>query len=419
MSHKTIPVTVALFLTLATSAYSKDVISEASLYTVKFTTAVDYPFGNDRKGTSRGSGFLVDKERGWILTNAHVASRSPSHLRVSFKDQPYTAAQKVYVDNHLDLAVIKVDPSKIPASAVAANLFCGQEPVPGLPVIAFGHPWNLDYTATRGIISGTKSLSEVEQLQTDAALNPGNSGGPLIDEKTGDVVGVNASGMSKSDGLNFAVPIKLVCTILDLLKEGKNPSPPIIPLSFGTTLRERELLVASVKDDWAQNLKIGDRIVAVNGDRTARYASRVLDHMRGKDSARVTVVRDGKEQEVALAVPQNRDDVKRLGVHFSGMTIGKSTLTGFDPTVMFIHFIDDASIAEQAQFREGDRIISIDGMETTSHDDVLKALKGKEGKDLEFIFKRPRSNSGVTFDHMARKVEIGPIKILDEKGLRN
>ena len=181
MSNKTILATVVLFLTLATSAYSKDVISEASFYTVKFTTAVDYPFGNDRKGTSRGSGFLVDKERGWILTNAHVASRSPSHLRVSFKDQPYTAAQKVYVDNHLDLAVIKVDPSKIPASAVAANLFCGQEPAPGLPVIAFGHPWNLDYTATRGIISGTKSLSDVEQLQTDAALNPGNSGGPLID----------------------------------------------------------------------------------------------------------------------------------------------------------------------------------------------------------------------------------------------
>ena len=145
MSLHKIALTAAAMMSIATPSHSKDVISEASLYTVKLTTAVDYPFGNDRKGTSRGSGFLVDKERGWILTNAHVASRSPSHLRVSFKDQPYTAAQKVYVDNHLDLAVIKVDPSKIPASAVAANLFCGQEPAPGLPVIAFGHPWNLDY----------------------------------------------------------------------------------------------------------------------------------------------------------------------------------------------------------------------------------------------------------------------------------
>lgn len=419
MSLQKFTLTAAVFAVLTASSHAKDVISEASLYTVKLTTAIDYPFGNDRKGTSRGSGFLVDKERGWILTNAHVASRSPSHVRVSFKDQPYTASQKVYVDNHLDLAVIKVDPSRIPASAVPANLYCGQEPAPGLPVIAFGHPWGLDYTATRGIISGTKSLSDIEQLQTDAALNPGNSGGPLIDEKTGDVVGVNASGMSKSDGLNFAVPIKLVCTILDLLKEGKNPSPPVVPLSFATTLRERELLVASVKDDWAQSLKIGDRIVAVNGDRTARYASRVLDHMRGKDSARVTVVRDGKEQEITLSVPKERDDVKRLGVHFSGMTIGRTTITGFDPTVMFIHFIDDASIAEQAQFREGDRVISIDGIETASHEDILKALKGKEGKDLEFIFKRPRSNTSVTFDHMARKVEIGPIVILDEKGIRN
>jgi S1-C subfamily serine protease len=380
---------------------------------------VDYPFGNDRKSTSRGSGFLVDKERGWILTNAHVASRSPSNVRVSFKDQPYTAAHKVYVDNHLDLAIIKVDQSKIPASAVAANLLCSNEPSPGLPVIAFGHPWGLDYTATRGIISGTKSLGDIEQLQTDAALNPGNSGGPLIDEKTGDVVGVNASGMTKSDGLNFAVPIKLVCTILDLLKDGKNPSPPIIPMSFGTTLRERELLVAGVKGDWAQSLKIGDRILAVNGDRTARYSSRFLDKIRGKDSVRIIVSRDDKELEMLLAVPKDRDEVKRLGVHFSGMTIGKTTLASFDPSVMFIHFIDDASTAEQAQFREGDRVISIDGIETASHEDVLNALKGKQGKDLEFIFKRPRNNSSALFDHMSGRVEIGPITILDERGIRN
>ena len=106
------------FVLLSSSvAYAQtvDVIAQANSYTVKIITAVDYPFGSDKKGTSRGSGFLVDKERGWILTNAHVASKSPSTMRASFKDQPYAPGQTVSVDNHLDLAVIKIDPSKIPS----------------------------------------------------------------------------------------------------------------------------------------------------------------------------------------------------------------------------------------------------------------------------------------------------------------
>ncbi len=72
----------------APGALANDVIEAAGRYTVKITTAVDYAFGSERKGTWRGSGFLVDRERGWILTNAHVAGKSPSTVRVSFKDRP-------------------------------------------------------------------------------------------------------------------------------------------------------------------------------------------------------------------------------------------------------------------------------------------------------------------------------------------
>src|SRR5262249_6815509 len=165
---------------------------------------------------------------------------------------PFAKADKIYVDNHLDVAVLKIDPASIPAYATAGELQCAAEYPPGRPVIAFGHPWSLDYTATRGIISGVKVSEGAESLQTDAALNPGNSGGPLIDAETGLIVGINASGVRGAEGLHFAVPIKFVCTILDLLKQGKEPAPPRLPVLFAATLHDKELAVARVTGEWSQ-----------------------------------------------------------------------------------------------------------------------------------------------------------------------
>ncbi len=403
----------------APGALANDVIEAAGRYTVKITTAVDYSFGSEKKGTWRGSGFLVDRERGWILTNAHVAGKSPSTVRVSFKDRPYSKVEKIYVDNQLDLAVLRVDPTNIPAEAIVAAMKCEGEPAAGLPVIAFGHPWGLDYTATRGIVSGTKSLEGEEALQTDAALNPGNSGGALLDAETGVVVGVNASGFSKSvtEGLNFAVPAKQACTVLNLLKQGKNPAPPILPVTFATTSKERELVVAQSDGDWAGVLKPGDRILAVNGDQTARFSTRFVSYFRGGEPVQVQIRRGTETKTVELAALTRRDPVKRLGVHVSGMVIGRSTITGADPNVMWVQFLDDASVAEQAQFREGYQVLSIDGVTVKSHEDILAALKGREGSDVEVIVRQPRFTliSG-RYDYYVRTLEVRDIFVVDENG---
>ena len=405
--------------TLAGHAFANDVIESASRYTVKITTAVDYSFGNEKKGTWRGSGFLVDRERGWILTNAHVAGKSPSTLRVSCKDRPYSKVEKVYVDNQLDLAVLRVDPTTIPAEALVAELKCEGEPASGLPVIAFGHPWGLDYTATRGIISGTKSLEGEESLQTDAALNPGNSGGALIDAQSGVVVGVNASAFSKSvsEGLNFAVPSKQACIILNLLRQGRDPSPPVLPITFAITSKERELVVAQSDGAWAEILKPGDRILSVDGDETARFSTRFVSYFRGGGPVQVQIRRGKEIKSVELAVLTRRDPVKRLGVHVSGMVIGRSTITGYDPTVMWIQFLDDASVAEQAQFREGYQILSIDGVTVKSHEDILAALKDREGADVEVIVRNPRFTmiSG-RFDYFVRTLEVRDVFVVNENG---
>ena len=296
---------------------------------------------------------------------------------------------------------------------------CEGEPAAGLPVIACGHPWGLDYTATRGIISGTKSLEGEESLQTDAALNPGNSGGALIDAQSGIVVGVNASAFSKSvsEGLNFAVPSRQACAILNLLKEGKDPSPPVLPITFATTPKERELVVAQSDGDWSELLKAGDRILAVNGDETARFSTRFVSYFRGGGPVQVQIRRGKEIKTVELAAITKRDQVKRLGVHVSGMVIGRSTITGYDPTVMWIQFLDDASVAEQAQFREGYQVLSIDGVTVKSPEEILAALKDREGNDVEVIVRNPRFTmiSG-RYDYFVRTLEVRDVFVVNENG---
>ncbi len=82
-------------------------IELANDYTVKISAAVEYAFGDENKGTSRGAGFLIDRERGWVLTNAHVARRAPATIRVNFKGQTPVRAKRLYIDTHLDVSILQ------------------------------------------------------------------------------------------------------------------------------------------------------------------------------------------------------------------------------------------------------------------------------------------------------------------------
>ena len=132
------------------------------------------------------------------------------------------------------------------------------------------------------------------------------------------------------------------------------------------------------------------------------------------------LIRRGKEtQTVEIAAPKAKDQVKRLGVHVSGMVIGRSTITGFDPSVMWVQFLDDASVAEQAQFREGYQVLSIDGVTVKSHEDILAALKGRDGEDVEVIVRHPRFTliSG-RYDFFVRTLDVRDVFVVDESGRR-
>src|SRR5262245_51718184 len=185
-------------------------------------------FGPEReqfgfRGTGVGSGFVYDN-RGHILTNNHVVDGAEK-IEVAFYDGVTAAAKVVGTDKQSDVAVIKVENTGYPPlpKGDSAKLKVGEL------VMAVGSPFQLSQSVTTGIISALErnsvGINEYESfIQTDAPINRGNSGGPLVN-MDGQVIGVNSaivSGSSGNDGIGFAIPIKMATSVADMLiKEGK------------------------------------------------------------------------------------------------------------------------------------------------------------------------------------------------------
>ena len=171
----------------------EQILADASRYTVKVQVLTEIGLNQDAGGSASGTGFLIDKKRGWLLTNAHVATRSPITIRVSFRNGEEFEAKRIHVDPLIDLAVLVVPTDKIPSVAVQASLVCDSLPAAGTSVLAYGHPWGMSYTASRGIVAGLAWMYPSQFIQTDAVINSGNSGGPLISLNDGRVVGINTA----------------------------------------------------------------------------------------------------------------------------------------------------------------------------------------------------------------------------------
>ena len=187
------------------------------------------PFGGTETQRALGSGFVIDKA-GHIVTNYHVV-RGANSIQVSFSNNERIKAKLVGVDPSTDVAVLKVD---VKSRALKSLPLGDSDSVRvGDQVIAIGNPFGLDRSVTAGIVSAVQRrieapnrLSISHVIQTDAALNHGNSGGPLLNAQ-GQVVGVNAQietgGASQGNvGIGFAIPINTVKDVVaDLIKQGK------------------------------------------------------------------------------------------------------------------------------------------------------------------------------------------------------
>ncbi len=288
-----------------------------------------------------GSGFLIDDD-GHVLSNAHVVDDAGT-ATVTFSDGTETTARVLGRDESSDLAVLRV--SEIPASAAALPLGSSGGLTVGDPVVAIGNPFGLDRTATSGIVSALKRIIrapnafEIQNvIQTDAAINQGNSGGPLLDG-TGRVIGINtqiATGSGGNDGIGFAVPIDTIRPIANsIIRDGTaehawagvtgRTLTPAIARAIGHPDARGVVVVAVDERGPAHRAGLrpattppdvevprgGDIIVGVDGRSVVDMAdvSRAVSaHPVGAD-IRLTVLRDGARTTVTLRLADRPGDV--------------------------------------------------------------------------------------------------------------
>src|ERR1700730_12936631 len=277
-----------------------------------------------QKAQAVGTGFIVDAA-GWIVTNYHVAGKADS-ITVTLADRRKLPAKMVGGDEKTDLALIKVESDKpLPyvTFADATKVRVGQ------PVMAVGNPFGLGGTVTTGIVSARgrdiHSGPFDDYIQTDAAINRGNSGGPLFD-MDGHVIGINTAIFSPSGGsigLGFALPSSLAEPVVAQLRTngrvergllGVQIQPVTTELAQSMALdSEKGALVAQVQPDspaLAAGIKSGDVIKSVDGKNieTIRDLTRMISAVKPGTSVKLDLWRDGKDMSVTAKVGDQKEE---------------------------------------------------------------------------------------------------------------
>jgi len=281
-------------------------------------------FGN--RGAGIGSGFVYDN-RGHILTNNHVVENAEK-ITVTFFDGVDAAATVVGTDPKADVAVIKVENTNyqpLPRGD-SAKLKVGEL------VMAVGSPFDLSQSVTTGIISALERnnvrINEYESfIQTDAPINRGNSGGPLVN-MNGEVIGINSAimtgGSSGNDGIGFAIPIDMATSVADmLLKDGKvhrarigialEPLTPALARGFGLDAGTKGVVVGNVVPGSPADkagLKQGDVIISYAGEPVQSLPSLRLKVASSEVSkpSEIAYLREGKKRTASI-VPAPAENV--------------------------------------------------------------------------------------------------------------
>jgi len=348
-----------------------------------------------------GSGFIISSD-GLILTNAHVV-RDAKDVTVKLSDRREYTAKVLGLDTATDIAVLRVDAKDLPV----VRLGDPRSLEVGDPVLAIGAPYGLEQTATSGIVSAKgRSLpgdAVVPFIQTDAAVNPGNSGGPLFDG-SGSVVGINSQIYSRSggfQGVSFAIPINVALKVKDqIVATGKAQHGRLgvtvqdlnqsLADSFGLK-RVDGALVSNVAPDSAAaaaGLKSGDVITEVNGEPVLRSGS--LSSLIGMAAPgeRVTlkVWRDRAEHTIEAKLGGTEKKGKQiadasgsgergaLGLTLRPLSRDEKREAKIDAGLV-VEDVDGA--AERAGIVAGDVLLAINGKTVQSIDQVRSVMAGK------------------------------------------
>ena len=358
-----------------------------------------------------GSGFIVNSD-GIILTNAHVVDDA-DEVTVKLTDRREFKAKVLGADKTTDIAVLKIDAKNLPTVKIGN----AESTKVGEWVVAIGQPFGFENTVTSGIVSAkARALpqdSYVRFIQTDAAVNPGNSGGPLFNMR-GEVIGVNSQIFSRSggfQGLAFAIPIDVAMQVTDEIQQHGKVSHG----KLGITIQEVNqgladnfglkspagALVSSVQKESPgakAGLQPGDVILKFNGQVINRSTDLppLVASMKPGTAATLEVWRDGKAKELSATV--GRLDEERVAMGGDKSELGKGKLgvavrplsaeekrsTELENGVVVQ---DVAGAAAKAGVRPGDVIVAINNTPVKSPEQ-LQELIGKAGKTVALLVQR-------------------------------
>lgn len=388
-----------------------------------------FPFGDfngpgmtpERRG--QGSGFIIDPN-GIILTNNHVVDGA-DEVTVHLTDKREFKAKVLGTDPKTDIAVIKIEGKDLPVVKLgkSENVKVGEW------VAAIGAPFGLDNTVTAGIVSAKSRNLPDEQfvpfIQTDVAVNPGNSGGPLFNMK-GEVIGINSQIFSTSGGfmgLSFAIPIDLAVQIKDeLMKNGKvsrgrlgilmQQLTPELAKSFNLKEAKGALIAQIEKDGPADKagLRDGDIVIEYNGKPIAdiRELSQAVASTKPGAKVKVKAMREGKPVSLVIVVGEMPTDGK---LNFKKPAASQNNALGANvrplndkekkrvSNGLFVESVYGA--AAEAGMRRGDIIISAGGKKIRTEKDLNEVVSKAKGS-LAFLVDRNGSR------------EFIPVKLSDE-----
>ena len=367
------------------------------------------PGGGERPMRGLGSGFIVTAD-GLILTNAHVV-QGAKQVTVKLQDRREYSAKVLGSDEMTDVAVLRIEAKGLPAVQFGDPKALRV----GDPVLAIGSPFGFEQTATQGIVSAKgRSLpggAMVPFIQTDAAVNPGNSGGPLFDD-AGRVIGINSQIYSRSggyQGLAFAIPIDVALQVKDQIvatghaqhaRLGVTVQDLTQPLadSFGLK-RPDGALISSVAPESAAakaGLKSGDVVTAVDGEpvvRSGELSSRIGMSMPG-EQVKLTVWRDKEPREIKATLGKIEPEGKQVAaaaVEPGKLGLALRPLTPEEKRESHIEqgmvVQNAAGPAARAGIRSGDVLLSINGKPTGSMDEIRSVLESKP-KNVALLVQR-------------------------------
>jgi serine protease Do len=360
-----------------------------------------------------GSGFIVSPD-GYILTNAHVVADT-SEVTVRLTDRREFTAKVVGVDTRSDIAVLKIDAKNLPTVKIGDP----NKLKPGQWVLAIGSPFGLENSATAGIVSATAralpSDNYVPFIQTDVAVNPGNSGGPLLN-LNGEVVGINSQIYSRSGGymgLSFAIPIDVAVNVENqLIKTGKVTRGRIgvaiqevnaqLADSFGLE-RPKGALVSSVETGGPADkagVKAGDVILKVDGkdiDRSAQVPS-IIAAIKPGTTTDLEVWRDRAEKRISVKVVALQDEGQKTASRGSDEATPSDRLglavRPLEPQERRQVKTDGALVVEEVEgpaatagVQPGDIILAVNSSSVKTLADFEGAVK-KSGKTVALLIQR-------------------------------